>query len=91
MTEYVNGIKVRHIAPGVSGRPEERFAKSGWGHISTMAKTPEGYETTADAGRRLGISRFTVRKLCAAGKLEHIRRGVGAKSRLFVKKGAVPT
>lgn len=85
MAEYVNGIKVRVLPQGFSYRPDEVIARSTWG------EPPVGYELARDTAKRLKTSIWHVRMWCKAGKIEHIRRGRGRKTRLFVKKGAVPT
>ena len=84
---YSGPLKVRLIPPGVFGEDLNKpFAKS----RSTWGQIPEGYESTEAAARRLGNTRWGIRKLCLNGRLEHLRKGAGKRCRLFIKQGAKP-
>lgn len=85
---YEGKAKVRHLPPGISGEDDDqKRPKLG---IRIFGKPMPGYQTAACAAARLGISCTTLYRLCAQGKLPHIRVARDHSYRVFVREGAVP-
>lgn len=88
---HYNGIPIRYLEPGVSGTDVDATGQMRALSMPKWGVPPEGYETTIQAGMRLGSPRSSVRAWVQRGRLEGIIRGTGKRRRIFVKKGAKPT
>lgn len=89
MPEYVNGIRVRVIPPGVFG--SDFSLKPGKLGMRSWGKPPEGYESVKDAARRLEVAVRDIYRLCLKNRLEHIVVGRDKSKRVYVRKLSIPT